>query len=436
MSTARSNHGAGVVGELLYAVGGMSSTGAPLQTAEKYDIARNRWDPIAPMGVARRGLRVATLDNTLYALGSDSDDSNTLCERYDPTADAWTVCSDMSVGRAYFGAVGLNGTVYAVGPTKSEKYNTATKTWSPIADLNSFRTYFGIAAVKDKLYVVGGYDGVAGSSVEVYIPDTNAWTFVPDMSKPRCHVSAAAMDGKLYVVGGTSCGMPTADIYADGEVYDPDTNEWTAIASVPGSGLADTGLGVVPNGGKTRLLSTGGYNVVKTKTSTNSVLQFEGLCTPFNVTAKWVVLASSPGPQTYSTTTGMSRTYSVTNAHTWGQSTTRTASAGFSAFGLSASVSVSGTASISIANTYSTNFELTKTATYSTVLPKGQVWQWQMTVEDSCGTSILMTKDLRVTVNVASPPCCLVGFENNITNPHSGGCVAAPGDTTVYNLCA
>ena len=72
------------------------------------------------------------------------------------------------------------------------------------------------------------------ASGEVYDPSTNVWTAIASMSTERADFGLAALDNKLYAVGGP--------LLASGEVYDPSANTWTAIASMStaryGVGLA------------------------------------------------------------------------------------------------------------------------------------------------------------------------------------------------------
>ena len=56
MPTARDGLGVAVVGGILYAVGGMGSSGTNLQTVESYDPGLNSWTSVAPMPPAYRQL--------------------------------------------------------------------------------------------------------------------------------------------------------------------------------------------------------------------------------------------------------------------------------------------------------------------------------------------------------------------------------------------
>jgi hypothetical protein len=81
------------------------------------------------------------------------------------------------------------------------------------------------------VYSVGGYDGkTTTAAAYVYDPDTQQWTALPYMKYPREAPQAAFLDGKLYVTGGWgSDGNPVAVT----EVFDPSTGTWSTAASIP-----------------------------------------------------------------------------------------------------------------------------------------------------------------------------------------------------------
>jgi len=140
------------------------------------------------------------------------------------------------------------------------------------------------------------------------------------------------------------------------------------------------------------------------------------------VTGTWVSISSSPGNQhvTYQEGTTHSQTGIVSS--TWGASATTSASAGFSAFGIDGSASVSGTVSSSISASYSATFSKSETTTYSYDFGPGVVWLWKFTIKTSCESAVSSGHDLELTPNALYPPCCLPGMFTDITKPN-GGCL-------------
>jgi kelch-like protein 17 (actinfilin) len=90
----------------------------------------------------------------------------------------------------------------------------------------------GVAALGGKLYAVGGYDGTTPlSSVEVFDPQTNAWTALAPMSTRRILFAMAAVQGKLYAAGGFDGNNTTVGAaLATAEAYDPQQNRWELVA--------------------------------------------------------------------------------------------------------------------------------------------------------------------------------------------------------------
>ena len=64
------------------------------------------------------------------------------------------------------------------------------------------------------------------SSVEVFDPQTNAWTALAPTSTVRDGAAMAAVQGKLYVAGGFAAGSTIATA----EAFDPQQNRWEAVA--------------------------------------------------------------------------------------------------------------------------------------------------------------------------------------------------------------
>ena len=157
-----------------------------------------------------------------------------------------------------------------------------------------------------------------------------------------------------------------------------------------------------------------------------------------DVTGTWVPISSSSGESSITYTYGVTHQYVHATDSSWGTSTTVTAEAGFEAEfpggGASGKISVSEQASRSVAKGYATTFASTTEETYTYKFGPGQVWQWQFTVIDPCGSTTVMGKDLRLTAGIPASPCCIPGWEKDITNPYGGGCVK-PSDGPTINLC-
>jgi len=82
-----------------------------------------------------------------------------------------------------------------------------------------------------KVYSVGGFNGGAIiANGYVYDPGNNSWSAIASMADAREKPAAAFANGLLYVVGGWDTnGVPDPKL----EIYDPGADSWTTGANVP-----------------------------------------------------------------------------------------------------------------------------------------------------------------------------------------------------------
>jgi len=85
-----------------------------------------------------------------------------------------------------------------------------------------------------KVLVAGGSvypGGTSLASAELYDPATNLWTSVASMPSPRSHAAAVLLtDGRVLVVGGSSNGSNPPGA----EIYDPPSDTWSSVVGIPG----------------------------------------------------------------------------------------------------------------------------------------------------------------------------------------------------------
>jgi hypothetical protein len=119
--------------------------------------------------------------------------------------------------------------------------------------MNQDRGYLGVVAVDDKIYAIGGSLALLGSlqnntrneshyvaTNERYDPKTNSWTTLTSMPTPRYNFAIAACEGKIYCIGGYYYNEKEATYNGLGvnEVYDIATDSWSTKTSLPISGGA------------------------------------------------------------------------------------------------------------------------------------------------------------------------------------------------------
>ncbi|XP_074652354.1 kelch-like protein 18 [Tubulanus polymorphus] len=249
MKTLRSRVGVAVLNGKLYAIGGYDGQ-ERLHTVEVFEPCSKMWSTITPMNCKRSALGAAPLDNSLYVCGGyDGVSSLNSVEFYNPETKVWTMCSNMMKHRSAAGVTVFDGQIYALGGHDGlsifdsvECYNNLTGEWKEVAPMITKRCRLGVAALNGLLYAVGGYDGhVFLKTVECYNPKTNLWSYVAPMKVKRSRVALVSNCGRLYAVGGYD-GVTNLN---STEMYNPDTNMWTTVASMCAH-EGGVGVGVIP----------------------------------------------------------------------------------------------------------------------------------------------------------------------------------------------
>ena len=153
----------------------MAITGSFLATVEEYDPVKDTWTKKADMPTPRAGIGIGVVGGLIYVLGGTSD-GRTACpavEVYDPATDTWTSKGTMPEPRCDLCAVTIGGKIYTLGGlaggwpgfvddsavvfTKSVAlYDPASGTWSPKPDMIVRRADFAAGVVDGRIYVFGG----------------------------------------------------------------------------------------------------------------------------------------------------------------------------------------------------------------------------------------------------------------------------------------
>ncbi len=219
------------------------------------------WHERAQMPTRRAYLALATVENSILAIGGKSpEEVTTVVEIYDPKDDLWTPGSDKPTPVAYVSAAVIGTEVYVPGgcdaestPTRVvEVYDSLADSWREASPLPEPRCAYALAALEKKLYLFGGWDGTRYvTTVYVYDPQTDTWTKGEPAATGRGFAAAAALGELIYVVGGY-----------DGErelttctTYDPAASTWAECAPLT---VGRAGLGLINMGGQLYAIGGGG----------------------------------------------------------------------------------------------------------------------------------------------------------------------------------
>ncbi|KIH49706.1 kelch repeat protein, partial [Ancylostoma duodenale] len=127
-----------------------------------------------------------------------------------------------------------------------EEYDVVRGEWKQLQSMKDERGRFDSAVLNGKVYAVAGSNGNNDlKTAEVYNPKTNQWTAIPPLSKPRSHNGTvwepiAPMELARYQAGViawrglvVACGGCDRWNCMDSvEAYDPKTNTWRMLSKM------------------------------------------------------------------------------------------------------------------------------------------------------------------------------------------------------------
>lgn len=194
---------------------------------------------------------------------------------YDPATDKWTKKKPMPLLSHHVAFTEYKGKIYAFGgfvypqsgpaawvPVDNAwEYDPAADTWKALAPVPTRRGSPVAAVAGDKIYVIGGATLPPGSkepavhparphisvgAVEEYDPANDAWGSArARMPSARSAMASGVYEGRIYVTGGEGQDAQRMYTFRALEVYDPASNTWAVLPSMPVSrhGLAGAVVG-------------------------------------------------------------------------------------------------------------------------------------------------------------------------------------------------
>lgn len=200
-------------------------------------MARGRWYPTA-----------TTLPNgeVLTVAGADENGIDVPIPEVWTAGETWRQLGTASRKQPYYPRmfVAPNGRVYDVGPSQTlRSLNPAgTGSWSTAATSSQAYRDYGSAVMylPGKILIVGGggLDSNSAPNSTAEVIDLNqtspSWRLSQPMQYRRRHLNATLLPtGEVLVTGGTSAAgfnNPAGSVHA-AELWNPDTEQWTTLAS-------------------------------------------------------------------------------------------------------------------------------------------------------------------------------------------------------------
>jgi len=217
-----------------------------------YDSAANSWSAKSSFGgTAREGAGAVAIGGCGFVIGGkDGSGFQADVWKYFPSTDSWsskTACpgggrylpiivADSANGKIYYGC-GDNGTSTYLSDWW--EYTPSTDTWvSKTAFSGGQRSYGTGFCINGKIYAGTGNNNDlvndASSDWWVYDPGTDSWSSVASVpGSPRRDASCFVLNGMGYLclgIDGYSSAVPQNDLW----MYDPTKNTWTAESNYGG----------------------------------------------------------------------------------------------------------------------------------------------------------------------------------------------------------
>ena len=188
----------------------------PIDNAWEFDPEADSWKSLAPLPGKRGSAVAAEVGGKIYVIGG-----------------ATTVEGSKDPYFSFFGPSRVLGT--------NEVYDPATNKWQSREPMSVPRNHAFSGVVNGKIYVIGGRTGhgfilsaTNTDVVEEYNPISNTWSAPKErMPTPRSGGASGTDGRRIYTAGGEVTTKELVGAFKAVEAYDPLTNSWIALPSMP-----------------------------------------------------------------------------------------------------------------------------------------------------------------------------------------------------------
>ena len=247
MPTPRTEVAGTSIGNNIYVIGGLDSSGRVLNTVEVYNIDNSSWKSVAPLPQPLHHTAASSFNNKIYVVGGYSTSIANWVPSdklfiYDPPLDKWVEGKYMPTARGAMTANFVDGIMFVIGGYGSSKILDINEAYNPLTNDWEFnktlmptpRHHAASTVVDDKLFIIGGrivglYPIVNSNLNERYDPKEDKWRTLESMPFKRSGISSASINGSIYVFGGED----VIKTFNNNEKYDVKSNKWISLEPLP-----------------------------------------------------------------------------------------------------------------------------------------------------------------------------------------------------------
>lgn len=233
------------------------------------------WEEVATAPLGRSEGQSAVVGDKLYVFGGYTDytfvPKSFASDVYDPDSDTWKRLPDTPRPLTHAGTAEDDQNIYlaggVVGPNDPDeagkvkipaiaevwRFNTATSEWSAMPPLPEPRGAGALVVLGGDLHYFGGtgedrYQSV-GEHWALPLDGSSAWRALAPLPNPRNHLAGIVIDNSIYAIGGQQGHNETLVTQASVQRYDPASDSWVELASLP-YGLGHISNSTVEVGGR------------------------------------------------------------------------------------------------------------------------------------------------------------------------------------------
>ena len=248
MPTPRYAYTSNVVNGKIYVIGGYNDDNTVFKVVEEYDPATDKWTTKASPPTGHAAAASCVINNIIYVFGGDRGYQwIPNVDAYNPATDTWTTKTpiplDSNVAIGMSSATDANGKAYLMGglagvePARVAEYDPTTDKWRLT---KTYRRQYLAEAVtlNNTVYFFGGcpfrsmgFCDNASDSLLMYNVASDSWTAKKSLLFAHSGHASTVLNNKIYVFGGVTKNSSLPN--RKSEVYDPTTNIWSSLTSLP-----------------------------------------------------------------------------------------------------------------------------------------------------------------------------------------------------------